>query len=809
MVRTCEVALPLPLRTTFTYRVPDALDAPVVAGARVVVPFRNRAMLGVVVGRGDSPDGAKLKNVAEILDAVPALSSHLVELARWISNYYLSPIGETLRAMLPPSVEVQFDREWQMSEAGRARLQDLRSLAAPSETESADRTLLQLVESRGGVVSDGILRKSKLGSPAATRLLRRNELAVRGAGRHRTPRMQKLVAWQVPAVPARSRAAEQRIHGVLAESAGPLPMALLLRRAAVSRAVVQRLVREAKLLVSEEPLAAEEARFATDLLPHVNLLNAEQACVLEALRGRFQARAFHPALLYGVTGSGKTEVYLRAVEATLALGRTAIILVPEIALTLWISNICRARFGSAVAVLHSGLSDQERSREWWRVRRQEAQVVVGTRSAVFAPLEGIGLIVVDEEQESSYKQEEAPRYQGRDVALMRAKLEGAVALLGSATPSLESYQRAREGKYELLCLPSRVENRPMAAVQIADLREDFRRTHKTAPISQDLRSAIARELAEGRQSIVLINRRGYSWFALCRSCGAAVLCENCSIALTYHKKRERMACHYCGFSRRVPRICPKCNSEHIYFVGAGAEQVEEHLRALFPEARIARLDRDAVRHKRAFGQVLNAFGTGKIDILVGTQMVAKGHDFHAVTLVGVASADAQLGFPDFRAAERTFQLLTQVAGRAGRGILPGQVIVESYHPEHYAIQLAASQDYVSFFEKELHFRRLMHYPPFVGLASVLVRGAKLEKAIRWSRQIEAFFESHKMPEIRILGPAAAPLARLKGEHRFHFLLKSSRKAALNQLLNRCVAFCAEKEIPDRAILIDVDPVNLL
>ena len=349
----------------------------------------------------------------------------------------------------------------------------------------------------------------------------------------------------------------------------------------------------------------------------------------------------------------------------------------------------------------------------------------------------------------------------------------------------------------------------MAAVQIADLREDFRRTHSTAPISQDLREAIARELAAGRQSIVLINRRGYSWFALCRSCGASILCENCSIALTYHKKRERLACHYCGFSRRVPRVCAKCNSEHIYFVGAGAEQVEEHLRAIFPQARIARLDRDAVRHKQAFAQVLSAFGGGKIDILVGTQMVAKGHDFHGVTLVGVASADAQLGFPDFRAAERTFQLLTQVAGRAGRGSLPGQVIVESYHPEHYAIQMAALQDYVSFFEKESHFRRLMHYPPFVALASVLVRGPKLEKVISWSRQIGTFLESQKMPEIRILGPAAAPLARLKGEYRFHFLLKSARKAVLNSVLNKCVAFCATKEIPDRAILIDVDPTNLL
>src|ERR1700719_2089707 len=809
MVRTCEVALPLPLRTTFTYSVPEALDEATVDGAGVVVPFRNRAMLGVVLGRGDSPDGASLKNVTEIIDPLPALSPRLIELARWISNYYLSPIGETLRAMLPPSIEVEFDREWQISEAGRARLRELRSLTAPNEAESADLAVLQELDSRGSIAPDRIFHKLSGGSAAATRLLRRGELIVRGSGRHRTARMKKIVAWRAPTAPAPARAAEQRIHRVLAETGGPIALASLLKAAHVSGSVVQRLVKEGKLVVSEEALTPEGARLSPGLLPPVNTLNTDQTRVVEAIRGRLQARAFHPALLYGVTGSGKTEVYLRAVEATIALGRTAIILVPEIALTMWISNLCRARFGSTVAVLHSGLSDQERAREWWRVRRQEVQVVVGTRSAVVAPLENLGLIVVDEEQESSYKQEEAPRYHGRDVALIRAKLEGAVALLGSATPSLESYHRAREGKYELLCLQSRVENRPMAEVRIADLREDFRRTHKADPISQDLRSAIARELEAGRQSIVLINRRGYSWVVLCRTCGAAILCENCSIALTYHKKRGRLACHYCGFSRPVPRVCPKCNSEHIYFVGAGAEQVEEHLRALFPQARIARLDRDAVRHKRAFGQVLNAFGARKIDILVGTQMVAKGHDFHGVTLVGVASADAQLGFPDFRAAERTFQLLTQVAGRAGRGELPGHVIVESYHPEHYAIQLAARQDYVSFFEKELHFRRLMHYPPFVALAIVLVRDTKLEKAIRWCRQIEAFVEAQKTPDIRMLGPAAAPLSRLKGEYRFQFLLKSTRRAPLNRILNKCLAFCAEKEIPDRAILIDVDPVNLL
>jgi primosomal protein N' (replication factor Y) (superfamily II helicase) len=809
MVRTCEVGLPLPLRTTFTYRIPDALDEATVTGVRVLVPFRNRAMLGVVLGRGDNPDGAGLREISEIVDLIPALSPCLIELGRWISNYYLAPIGETFRAMLPPSVEVRFKREWQISEIGHARLQQLREMLTPSATESADYAVLQLCATRGGVASERLLRKLPGSSTASARLVRKTELFLREAGQHRAVRTQKTIKWRDQATPARSRAAEERIYRALAENSGPAPLAYLLKKAVVSRGVIQRLLKEGKLEVGTAPLAADDWRMERNFPSAGNTLNPEQTQVMERIAHSLQAGAFHPVLLYGVTGSGKTEVYLRAIEATLALGRTALILVPEIALTLWLSRLCLARFGGAVAVLHSGLSDGERAREWWRIRRDEVRVVVGTRSAVFAPLDRIGLIVVDEEQESSYKQEEAPRYNGRDVALMRAKIEGAVALLGSATPALESYQRAREGKYELLCLRSRVENRPMAAVQIVDLREDFRRTHKTAPISQDLREALARELSAGRQSILLINRRGYSWFALCRSCGASVLCENCSIALTYHKKRERLSCHYCGFSRRVPRDCPKCNSEHIYFVGAGSEQVEEHLRALFPQARIARLDRDSVRHKRSFAQVLGAFAAGKIDILVGTQMVAKGHDFHGVTLVGVVSADAQLGFPDFRASERTFQLLTQVAGRAGRGALPGQVIVESHHPEHYAIQLAASQDYVSFFEKELHFRRLMRYPPFVALASILVRDTKLESAIRWSRLIATFFEAQGQAEIKVLGPAAAPLARLKREYRFHFLLKSPRRANLNQLLNKCLAYCGQKEIPDRAVLIDVDPVNLL
>jgi primosomal protein N' (replication factor Y) len=460
-------------------------------------------------------------------------------------------------------------------------------------------------------------------------------------------------------------------------------------------------------------------------------------------------------------------------------------------------------------VLHSALPDAERAREWWRVRRGEARVVVGTRSAVFAPLENPGLIIVDEEQESSYKQEDTPRYNGRDTAIVRAKLEGAVALLGSATPSLESFQNARTGKYRLLELGARVAGRPLAPVTVVDMREDFRRTHKAAPLGESLRAAIAARLAGGTQALILMNRRGYSWFALCRSCGASVQCENCSIALTFHKRRDRLVCHYCGYARPVPNKCPKCESPHVYFVGEGAEQVEEYLRREYAHARIARLDRDAVRTKREYQKILGAFASEKLDLLVGTQMVAKGHDFHRVTLVGVVSADLQLALPDFRAAERTFQLLTQVAGRAGRGTLAGEVLVQTYYPEHYAIQFAAKQDYSAFFERELNFRRMMHYPPFTALASVIVRDAKIETAIRWARAIESFLLPHAAQGLKILGPASAPLARLRREYRFQFLLKSPKRALLTRTLSACLDFCATKEIPADAVLVDVDPVSLM
>jgi primosomal protein N' (replication factor Y) (superfamily II helicase) len=810
--RYCEVALPVPLRSTFTYAVPDSFQNEDLVGRRVLVPFRNRAMVGVGLSVSERPPAiARVKEISELLDPIAALPPKLIELGHWISRYYLAPVGETFRAMLPPEIELRHDREYWLTDSGRAYFEELAAGAENTDVESGELEFLRRFVGTGEKISaiqSAAVRRLPGGEAAAERFVRRGYLAARDMVHRRKTRSQKIVAWNPAKEEPTANAAEEAVREVLTATRGPLPLALLTKKAQVSRAVIHRLEKQGRVLTWEEPLTVEEDSWDTDFAPPTNVLNAEQKLALAEIWRWLVPGKFAAGLLHGVTGSGKTEVYLGAIEAAISRGKTAIVLVPEIALTLWVGRLVRARFGETVAVLHSGLPDVERAREWWRVRHGQASIVVGTRSAVFAPLENLGLIIVDEEQETSYKQEETPRYNGRDVAVYRAQLEGAVALLGSATPSLETYHNARSGKYHLLELTSRVENRPLADVRVVDLREEFRQQHKAAPVSESLRAAIALRLEEKTQAMVLINRRGYSWSLLCRSCGAFVQCENCSIALTYHKSRQRLECHYCGYSIRPPKKCPKCNGEYMYFVGDGAERVEEYLREKFPFARIARLDRDTVRTKREYQQVLGAFADGELDILVGTQMVAKGHDFQRVTLVGVVAADLALGRPDFRAAERTFQLLTQVAGRAGRGELAGEVLVETYYPEHYAIQLAVRQDYVSFYEKEAHFRRMLHYPPFTALASVLVRDRKIENAIRWSRALAAYFAPFENRGVKILGPAAAPLARLRKDYRFQFVLKSPKRSALSLALSGALDFCDAKKIPDTAVIVDVDPTSL-
>jgi primosomal protein N' (replication factor Y) len=811
----CEIALPVPLRSTFTYALPAELHGESLVGHRVVVPFRNRPMIGVALAESDQPPdlsrlGSRLREIVEVMDPVPALPPQLIELGHWISRYYLAPIGEAFWSMLPPEVELRRKREYALTDAGRTFLQRLATAPELTGLERGEHQLLRRFERSAEWVNSTSWRGVPGGDAIADQLVRRGYISARNLVQHRKARTQKIVAWNRANVKSAesTTAAEENIHKILTAIGGALPMHVLVEKAGVSRGVILRLEKSGRLLTWEEPLTPHEDPWDTDFTPPANTLNAEQKDALEEIWRWLVAGKFTAGLIHGVTGSGKTEVYLGAIEAALSRGKSAIVLVPEIALTLWVGRLVRARFGQSAAILHSALPDTERAREWWRVRHGQVRVVVGTRSAIFAPLENLGLIIVDEEQESSYKQDEVPRYHGRDTAVYRARLEGAVVLLGSATPSLETYHNARAEKYRLLTLASRVENRSLAEVRIVDLREEFRRQQRSTPVSEALRAAIALRLEEGTQAMVLINRRGYSWSMLCRSCGAVVQCQNCSIALTYHKSGQRLECHYCGYSARPPKGCPKCHAEYLYFVGDGAERVDEYLREQFPKARIARLDRDTVRTKREYQQVLGAFAEGEIDILVGTQMVAKGHDFQRVTLVGVVATDLALGRPDFRAAERTFQLLTQVAGRAGRGELPGEVLVETYYPAHYAIEHAVQQDYVSFYEKEAHFRRILHYPPFTALATVLIRDREIENAIRWSRTLATYLSPFEDRGIKVLGPAAAPLARLRREYRFQFVLKSPHRSALAKALGGCLDFCASKQIPETAVIVDVDPTSL-
>ncbi|MFZ3213854.1 MAG: primosomal protein N', partial [Terriglobales bacterium] len=622
---------------------------------------------------------------------------------------------------------------------------------------------------------------------------------------HDARRMRRIV--QLKEVSGKLNANQQRIVETLAAAGGRAPVEHL-RSLEVPQTTLATLARRGIVDILKEP-----AEFAVSRLegkPALDFpLNPAQTAALEQIRKRVEEKRFSVTLLFGVTGSGKTAVYLAAMQDVLAAGRSAILLVPEIGLTPQAAANLHEIFGGQVAILHSALSDAERAEQWHRIRKGDARVVVGTRSAVFGPVRDLALIVVDEEQDSSYKQEEMPRYHGRDVAVMRGKLCGAAVVLGSATPAMESFYNAQSGKYALLDMPERVEQRPLPEVELVDMRAEFQQTGEEHVFSHRLVEEIRDRLTRGEQAMILLNRRGYSPVVLCRSCGETVQCRNCAIALTHHRRAQRLMCHYCGYQAPVPKVCPKCASEYIFFLGTGSEKLEDLLHGAFPTARIGRLDRDTVRGRGDFERVLSALHAGELDLLVGTQMIAKGHDIHGVTLVGVVGADFALGFPDFRAAERTFQLLTQVAGRAGRGSTPGKVILQTYFPEHYAVRFAERHDYRGFYEKELQYRRWMHYPPFTALANVLVRSDELAQALKYSGTLGRWLEENPPQGVRVLGPASAPLARLKSEYRYHFILKSQSRERLNTVLRALLDFAAAEKIPRGKLVVDVDPVSLL
>ena len=811
MPEFCDVALPVPLDTAFTYRIPDEMQP--VVGGRVLVPFRQQRMSGVVTALHDRAPKVQTKNVLSVLDTSPVLDEQLLRLGKWIADYYLAPLGEVFRTMLPLAAEFKRAIGYRITNEGQMALHlagsagsSARARKTPEE-QLAEFRVLDYVTERETVREESLRAATRVSKSVLSGMVRKKWIAREDQSDARDATRTAKIAL-LRTAEGKLNSNQQTLIETLAAAGGRIAVENL-QALAVPKTTLATLVKRGLVEIVEEPVELTVASKTIRPSPLDFQFNSAQQDALKKIEDSIRAGKFSGILLHGVTGSGKTAIYLAAMRSVLEAGRSAILLVPEIGLTPAVAADLHHVFGDEVAILHSALSDQERAEQWHRIKRGEARMVVGTRSAVFAPVSNLALMIVDEEQDSSYKQEETPRYHARDVAVMRAKMDGAVVVLGSATPSLESYFNAKKSKYALLELPDRVEQRPLPEVEIVDMRQEFQETGKEQVISRKLIEEIKHRLDRKEQVMVLLNRRGYSPVALCRACGNRMECRNCAISMTHHKRSNRMVCHYCGFIAPVPKVCGECGSEYVYFLGTGSEKLEELLHGLFPQARIGRLDRDTVRGNEDFERALNALNQGELDVLVGTQMIAKGHDIHGVTLVGVVGADAALGFPDFRAAERTFQLLTQVAGRAGRGQTPGKVVLQTYFPDHYAVQYAAQHDFVGFYEKELRFRSWMHYPPYSALANVLVRSDKLDEALRWSGILGKWFEKTRHEGVRVLGPAAAPIVRLKQDYRYHFVLKSASREKLNATLRSMLIYAAQEKIPRTQVIVDVDAVWLM
>lgn len=819
---TVEVALPLPMHQTFTYSLAKGGRLPPL-GSRVLVPFRRTERIGWVVGHGGSDvAGRKLRPILDVLDAEPTATHELLSLARWMSDYYVAPIGIVL-STIHPSVLVDVSR-------------DLIALAADSAAN-----VREGLPPRARRVADALAERDR---PTRVKTLQ-GELGMgsiwpeirllkaAGALEHetlppkpppvKTRRMVELVR-DLPTLELREetfgRAHRQReAYEVLEAAGGSDELSRLTGDGGFSRSVITGMEdKEVAVVVDRE---VERDPFADITISDAEPppLTPRQTTSVERLESALDDGDRKPFLLHGVTGSGKTRVYIELLDRVLARGQGAIVLVPEISLTPQTVTRFRGRFGDRVAVLHSALSDGERYDAWRQLRRGERVIAVGARSALFAPVRNLGAIVVDEEHDSSYKQSESPRYHARDLAVVRAAEEGAVCVLGSATPSLETWSNATSGKYERLSLPTRVADRPMPPVELVDLKKVWKEgggegtRSEAGPIfSPRLVDAVRTRLEREEQTILLLNRRGYSSFVQCRDCGDVKRCVDCSISLTYHKVRRRIVCHHCRHEEAVPERCERCESEDLGYRGLGTEQVERVVADTFPAARIARMDVDTTSGKWAHHEILGRVERGEIDILLGTQMIAKGLDFPLVTLVGVVNADVGIHLPDFRASERTFQLLSQVAGRAGRGERGGEVLIQTAMPDHYALTSARTHDYVGFADRELKEREVPPYPPNARLANVVISSPDPDLAADTATSavsgIDRWIGMHPRAGVVRIGPAPAPIERLHGRWRWHFLLRSESVRGLGAL---CRAFMKGYEPPsgDVRIALDRDPVALL
>ena len=810
-----EVALPVPMRKNFTYVLPARLALVVKPGARLLVPFGKRTLTGYAVGfpatLSESPelDPSSIKEVIELVDPEPLITADILSLTKWAAEYYLSSWGEMLKASLPAGINATVEQIASITSKGNLEL------SRTSGQKALKWKLLARIAAAHEIAVSEL--SQEFGETGTKRGIR--ELSADGS----ISTLQRIA--EAPVKPKRRKSVsltnlggaeksfsevQQRVIDTLIEHSGRMLYSELLEEADVGASPINTMVRRGVVEIGMQDVFRDPLQNAE--LPGNNeiVLNEDQTSVFDEVSAALESEDFNTFLLHGVTGSGKTEVYIRSMKQALSLGKGLMMLVPEIALTPIFSRRLKRVFGDSVAILHSNLSPGERFDEWRRIHAGSARVVIGTRSAVFAPVRDLGLIIIDEEHDTSYRQSESPYYNARDLAVIRANRIGAVVVLGSATPSLESFTNSRSGKYRYLRLNHRIGGRPMARAELIDMREIFKKAGKEVVLSPSLLTAINATHANGEQSMILLNRRGFSSFVLCRTCGESLRCINCDITLTYHKREGHITCHYCSYTVTAPRECPFCRSEFLYFIGQGTEQLEDILVSQFPHLRIERIDRDTMKRKGEIDRKLLSFDRGEIDMLVGTQMLAKGHDFHNVTLVGVISVDLGLGLPDFRSAERTFQLLAQVAGRAGRGALPGRVLIQTYHPEHYALQFAVKQDYEGFYEHEIRFRERMGYPPFLALVLVMVRHPELAKAQRYATILRSAIDRENAnEECRVLGPAAASIARLKGEYRIQLILKSSNRRAMRNVISNALTRAEVSGCDLRAVSVEIDPVNMM
>jgi primosomal protein N' (replication factor Y) len=812
-----EVAVPLPLFQTFAYHVPGALGAGVGTGRRVRVPFGEdspqmgqRTLTGYVLGPWAGCPPRATKPIAAVLDEAPLFTPSMVAFFRWIADYYVHPVGQVIATGLPNLGAVHDTAVFALTPLGRqalTRSNDARGVDAVLQALSNGPLVRRkLVAVLGNVFSPALIsRVVEKGLVACAR-----KLPGKAAG-PATERIVRLIGGNLPQ--DRHLPRRQQILEALA-AGGDMSVGQL--RAVVPRAAAYLgfLKRIGVITIEQRPVLRDllGEPIAADTPP---ILTGEQQAVVDRVLLVLGKR--HAAfMLAGVTGSGKTEVYLNLAAAAVAKGLTALVLVPEIALIAQIARRFRARFGLGLALLHSALSVAERREQWLRICRGEAKVVIGARSALFAPLSDLGLIVVDEEHDASYKQDSGLRYNARDMAVVRAKLDGAVVVLGSATPSIQTHHNALNGKFTPLRLTRRVQQRPMPAIEVVDLRRDHGGTGSRRFLSTRLQTAMAETLGQGNQVLLFLNRRGFAPQPICGACGQGLRCTHCDISLTLHRAADVYQCHFCGFTRPADSRCPSCGADRIRPLGLGTEKLEQLVRDLFPSARVGRLDRDSAAPRGALVTILKGLQTRSIDVLVGTQMVAKGHDFPYITLVGIICADLSLNVPDFRAGERTFQILAQVAGRAGRGKAPGRVILQTFNPDHFGIQAAKNQDYESFYRREIVFRRQLGYPPFKRLLLLTVSGTDLDLAAAharqlglWCRQIQTA-QQRLFGAVELLGPVEAALPRLAGRHRWQLLVKAPYSRVLNGLMRSLIERHPEAFRPKNVLVaVDIDPVDML